>query len=481
MNGFKGFLSLYRPSYPKVLVYMLQSTEYQAPAYLAWFWRTSNFGGVMRRRSLDSTKAASLLLAAVYAGVGLQLIAAGLLLAVGAYQSQGIMIITGLILLVSYPLVWAHLLVIPLVLGRVFISAPAEKRLIVESAKIFAAHKGIKIAVAGSYGKTTMKELLATVLSEGLTVAATPANKNVSSSHAYFASKLTGDEDVLVIEYGEGEPGDVARFAEITQPTHAIITGLAPAHLDRYKTLAAAGADILSVADHLAGKNVYINDESPELIPFLKPDYHRFNKNGALGWKVKNISTSLGGTSFTLTKGRRSIDLSSHLVGRHQIGFLSLVATLGIELGMTVEQVRDGISETRPFEHRMQPYELAGAWIIDDTYNGNLEGLRAGTQLLAELRANRKIYVTPGLVDQGEQTESIHIEAGRLIAAASPDIIVLMRNSVTKYIQQGLSQARYQGEVRIETDPLEFYTNLNHFVAAGDLVLMQNDWTDNYA
>ena len=93
-----------------------------------------------------------------------------------------------------------------------------------------------------------MKELLNTVLSEGLKVRATPANKNVSISHARFAAKLTGDEDVLIIEYGEGAPGDVARFARLTHPTHAVITGLAAAHLDRYKTVKAAGEDIFAVA-----------------------------------------------------------------------------------------------------------------------------------------------------------------------------------------------------------------------------------------
>jgi UDP-N-acetylmuramoyl-tripeptide--D-alanyl-D-alanine ligase len=129
----------------------------------------------------------------------------------------------------------------------------------------------------------------------------------------------------------------------------------------------------------------------------------------------------------------------------------------------------------------MQPYELSGAWIVDDTYNGNLEGIRVGTELLADLKAKRKIYVTPGLVDQGEETEAVHIAAGRLIAASEADLVVLMKNSVTDYIKQGLKEAGYRGEVRVESDPLEFYSNLSHFVAHGDLVVMQNDWTDNYA
>ena len=148
---------------------------------------------------------------------------------------------------------------------------------------------------------------------------------------------------------------------------------------------------------------------------------------------------------------------------------------------MTPKQVEAGLAKTQPFEHRMQPYQLGGAWIIDDTYNGNLEGVRAGTELLASLEAKRKFYVTPGLVDQGGEKERVHIEVGELIAVAKPDIVVLMKNTVTAFIEQGLIKGGFNGELRIEPEPLEFYKNLEHFVAAGDVILMQNDWTDNYA
>jgi UDP-N-acetylmuramoyl-tripeptide--D-alanyl-D-alanine ligase len=128
----------------------------------------------------------------------------------------------------------------------------------------------------------------------------------------------------------------------------------------------------------------------------------------------------------------------------------------------------------------MQPYQLSGAWIIDDTYNGNLEGIRAGTQLLRDIEAKRKLYVTPGLVDQGDETERVHIEVGKLIAHAQPDIVVLINNSVTNYIEKGLKAGKFGGRLQIEEKPLDFYTNLSHFVANGDFVVMQNDWTDNY-
>lgn len=477
----KRLVELYRPRYLITLVYMLQSVEYRPGLYLRWFWRIQDFSRVMQRRALEYTKPARLLLLALCLGAALEVLAGALLIYLGIWHHLAGGVVFGVAAILAYPVVWAHLVVVPLSLGRWFVSLPAEERLIHDMEMAFAAHKGVKIAVAGSYGKTTMKELLATVLGEGLKVAATPANKNVSISHARFAAGLKGDEDVLIIEYGEGAPGDVARFARLTHPTHAVITGLAPAHLDRYKTLQAAGEDIFSVAHYLRGHNVYVNNESPSVKPFLKPAYKLFDAAGCLGWEVGDVTTGVSGTGFSLRKGKRTLQLRSGLVGRHQVGYLAFVAALALDLGLTDEQVTAGIAATAPFEHRMQPYQLAGAWIVDDTYNGNLEGIRAGTQLLRDLKAKHKIYVTPGLVDQGEETERVHVEMGRLIAAARPDQVVLMKNSVTDYIKQGLTDGKFKGKLRIESDPLDFYTNLTHFVANGDLVVMQNDWTDQYA
>lgn len=477
----RSFISLYTPRYPRTLVYMLQSSEYAIKPYVKWVARTKDFSKVMQRRTLEPTKASRLLLLVAWLGMLVQVVGGLLLIYVGLKHNVAGGLAFGLALIISYPFVWAYALLVPLLLGRWFVSGPEAARLIGESESVFANHPGVKIAVAGSYGKTTMKELLAVVLREGLKVAATPANKNVSVSHAHFAAKLKGDEDILIIEYGEGAPGDVARFARLTHPTHAVITGVAPAHLDRYKTVRAAGSDIFSIAEYVKSNRVYVNGDSPDLQPFLKKSYHVFDTTGAFGWKVEEVEVDLTGTSFTLKKGKQSLKLQSGLIGRHQVGFLAFVAAFALELGLSAKQVQAGITKTLPFEHRMQPYQLAGAWIVDDTYNGNLEGIRAGTQLLGDLEARRKIYITPGLVDQGKETEQIHHEVGKLIAAAQPDLVVLMENSVTGFIKKGLKQGAYKGALHVESSPLEFYANLTHFVASGDLVVMQNDWTDNYA
>jgi UDP-N-acetylmuramoyl-tripeptide--D-alanyl-D-alanine ligase len=478
-----GLYALFGPRFANTVVYMLQSTEYQVGPYLRWFWRTQNFAHVMKRRQLDRTKAARWLSRAIAFGMAIQIVIGVRFILLGALGDMTGGVYFGLALLISYPVVWAHLAVIPLELGRIFVIRPKVARSIKHSEQLFRDHPGVKIAVAGSYGKTSMKELLLTVLSEGLSVAATPANKNVASSHAVFAGKLKGDEEVLIIEYGEAAPGDIVRFAKTTHPTHGIITGLAPAHLDHYKTLEAAGKDIFSLAEYLKGENVYANGDSLPMLPFIQhtPGVRVYDANGALGWRVKDLELSPTATSFKLAKGKQTLQLTSGLLGRHQVGPLSIAAVLALGLGLTQKQVEAGVAKTEPFEHRMQPRQLGGAWIIDDTYNGNLEGVRAGTELLASLSAKRKFYVTPGLVDQGEEKERVHVEMGELIAKAKPDVVVLMKNSVTAYIEEGLIKGGYNGEIQIEDEPLGFYKNLEHFVAAGDVVLMQNDWTDNYA
>lgn len=473
-------ISLYTSSYPTTLVYMLQSTEYQVGPYLAWYRRTKDFSKVMYRRQLHKTKAAKLLLLAVSLGMLVEVLVGLALVWFGYSHNQLPLTLLGTLAIIFYPVVWAYLITVPLLLGRWFVAAPKERKLVSASEALFKKHPGLKIAVAGSYGKTSMKELLKTVLSEGKTVAATPANKNVAVSHAQFARKLTGKEDVVIIEYGEGAPGDVERFAKTTHPTMGVITGLAPAHLDHYPNLQAAGEDIFSLAGYVGADNTYVNGDSEAARTFIKPGYRTYTSQEAMGWKVSDVKIDFTGTRFVMKKGKQSLKLHSGLLGEHQVGPLAFAAALADSLGLSAAQIEEGVGQTMPFDHRMQARAIRGAWILDDTYNGNIDGMKAGLNLLKVLPGKRKIYVTPGLVDQGVETESVHVELGRAIAAANPDKVVLMYNSATRYIQNGLKLGHYKGEVQLEHYPLDYYVNLEQFIAAGDVIMLQNDWTDNY-
>lgn len=477
----RSFYSTEILKFPSYFVYMLQQVEYEPYKYATWLVRIIRsgqpFSSVMKRKSLVYTSRAKMLLLVIYTFL-LVYVATVILILINVSIIWKILLVislpvtaTILTIFVLYVIAWcAHKLIV----------IPEHRKLTAQAREIFFQHKGVKIAVLGSYGKTTMKELLATLLIEERKVAATKGNMNVLVSHAGYAKQLTGDEDVLILEFGEGAPGDIEKMADMFRPDYAVITGLAPNHLDHYPDLAAVAEDLLNIYNFVDASQVYVNGDSVMLREYLPKNALCYTKEGLLDWSVSNVQLGISTLQFNLNRNNSLMHLQSSLIGAHQIGPIVAASVLAVNLGLSPKSIELGVANAVPYEHRMQPRFLQGAWLIDDTYNGNLEGMQAGLKYLHAIEAKRKWYVTPGLVDQGSETERVHNELGKAIANSQPDIVVLMDNSVRPIIQRAMESNGYKGNIIIEPDPLKFYTGLEHIIVAGDVVLMQNDWTDNY-
>jgi UDP-N-acetylmuramoyl-tripeptide--D-alanyl-D-alanine ligase len=478
----KTFFSLYTPKLPIYFVYMLQQVEYEPKKFLSWieevFGKRRAIQTVMQRKSLVLTSKATTLLVFSYTLYIALFVAAFMLADPELSLWFYIVYFIGALFVSPYVLV-LNLTGITALAWILFVS-PSQNRLIKQSKLKLDTHKGTKVAIIGSYGKTTMKELVGTILKEGKNVRATPGNMNTAYSQAKFIRQLEGSEEVLLFEFGEGKPGDVEAMTATIQPDYAVITGLAPNHLDKYTSLDMLADDLLAVYKKMPQTAVFANNDSFMLKKYLKKSMQTYSSTGVMGWNISNVLVSVTETTFTMTKGKKRLDIATKLIGRHQVAAVGFGAALADMLGLTKKQIETGSKNIAPFEHRMQPRNVGGAWIIDDTYNGNLEGLQAGLKLLEELDFARKWYVTPGLVDQGQEMERVHKELGRAIASAQPDIVVLMENSVRPIIEKAMYDNDFRGELRVETHPLDFYLNIEHVIAAGDIVLMQNDWTDNY-
>jgi len=477
----KKYWTRYLAIYPTTLLYMLQDTEYKLGQYIAWFNRTNDFRYVMKRRTLDLTPKIIQLRRTLWA----IWIIVEIFLAICVYLAITMQAtywgLIGIAVVALLPFILGYGILVPVAVGQFLIQKPRERKIIRKADNIFAAHASTRIAVVGSYGKTTAKEILATVLAEGLKVAATPGNMNTPIGVSRFAHTLKGDEDVLVLELGEEKPGDIMTLSKLTRPTMGLITGINESHLSSFKTLDKTVSTIFELTDYLSSDaTVYKNKESELLASKLKGgDPYAYDRSGVDGWKVSNAITSLEGTTFVARKGDKVVHAHTELIGLYKVGVTVAAISIADSLGLTTKQIETGLSKVKAFDHRMQPKRMHGAWVIDDTYNGNSDGVKDGLALLKSTKAKRRIYVTPGLVEQGSKTKEVHNKIGSL-AAKSADMVVLMKNSVTDYIVDGLNEAGFKGELLIVDDPLEFYTNLEHFVAAGDVVLMQNDWTDNY-
>lgn len=472
------FLSLFSPSLPRNLVYMLQASGYGWGEYMGWFWRAPDIGQVMYRKSLNPTPKARLLLGVAWSLVIIQLMCVVWLMIDGE-TGWSRLIAVGLLLLT--PIVTALVLPLFVWLGQLVVQRPQQGKRLEAAEATFSQHPGIKIAVAGSYGKTTMKNMLATVVAEGKKVGVTPGNLNTPLGLAEFAKQLDGDEEVLIFELGESHAGDIRQLAEMVRPNFGIITGVNEAHLETLGSLEAATATIFELVDFLGPGFVVGNAESQPVKDNADKKMKLYDSRGINGWKVSSVKTDINGTSFNLKKGKKNIKVDTVLLGRHQIGPLSAVADLADSLGLKPKQIEAGIAKIEAVDHRFKPYELAGAIIIDDTYNGNPDGIKTGIDFVGSVKGfKRKIFVTPGLVDTAEQKAKLHRDIGRQAAKVFDEIFVI-KNSNAPYIKQGAEKAKFKGSFAEIEDPLGFYQNLESMVASGDLVLLQNDLPDNYA
>jgi UDP-N-acetylmuramoyl-tripeptide--D-alanyl-D-alanine ligase len=470
--------SRYRPRFVRSLVYILQASEYNWRDYLAWYHRTSDFANVEKRKSLVWTAKAKTLFALSWTFIIAW--AGGLMAFAGSTGSDvPIVVLAGVVFLLPFYFPYV-LLVMNVLVGLA--QKPIEAHRIREAKTKLTLHRGVKIAIAGSFGKTSMREILKTVLAEGKRVAAPGGSFNTPLGIASFVSSLKGDEEVLLFELGEYYPGDVRTLCAVVEPRIGVVTGVNEAHLEKFGTLERTTDTIFELADFVEADNLYVNGESEAARARVHDGNILYSRAAAGEWLIENARTGLDGTVFTLVRGDERIDARSQLLGLHQIGPIAAAAVIASHLGLSPEQIESGIAKTKAFEHRLESrVDSDGVVTLDDSYNGNPDGVAAVVDFLAGLKGHRRFYVTPGLVEMGARAEEVHREIGRRLAEAGIEKVVLIRNSMTPFVERGLKDAGYKGEVIWFDDALVAYKALPHLTIKGDIVLLQNDWPDQYA
>lgn len=471
------WLSRRHPRYIRSLVYMLQASEYDIRHFLSWHERVQDFRDVEKRKKLVLTPKAIALYSVGWIMVALVLFLAGVSFTNYSFPWNYIL---PLILILELPLFALLGILAALTVSR-GLQIPVEYILASRARQKLAAHTSIKIAIAGSYGKTSMREILKTVLGAGKKVAAPGGSQNTPLGITKFIASLKGDEDIIIFELGEYYPGDIRKLCKIVQPAIGVITGVNEAHLEKFGTLDKTASTIFELADYLKEKAVYVNGDNDIARGKARKNHALYSREGVGSWKVENAKTDLSGASFVLIHGNTKIYGSSKLLGLHHVGALAAASDIATSLGLTPAQIEAGISETKPFAHRLEPRDDGGVVTLDDSYNGNPDGVKAVIEFLASLKDRRRFYVTPGLVEMGARKEAVHTEIGRQLAAAGIEKVILVRNSVTPYIEKGLNEANNKGEIIWFNDGLDAYTALKHLTVKGDVVLLQNDWPDQYA
>ncbi|MEK7083431.1 MAG: Mur ligase family protein, partial [Patescibacteria group bacterium] len=326
----KDWLSRYHVRYPRSLAYMLQASEYNIRDYFAWYHRTKNFTHVEKRKHLVKTPKALLLLIMSWGVVFLMFGGIIYMISVGTAPLRYALFLV--IALVS-PYLLAYTIIIPLLVIKIAGQWPLEYMILRKARQKLKAHTAVKIGIAGSFGKTTMREILKTVLSEGKKVAAPPHSHNTVLGISQFIHTLKGDEDILIFELGEYYPGDVRRLCDLVDPSMGVITGINEAHLQKFKTREQTVKTIYELADYLGEKPVYVNGENELAKNNMRSGHIAYSRTSVREWNIENQKSDLSGTSFTFAKNNIKWELRSALLGLHQIGPLVAACDIALTFG----------------------------------------------------------------------------------------------------------------------------------------------------
>lgn len=349
------------------------------------------------------------------------------------------------------------------------------------------------IGVTGSYGKTTMKQTLFTLLDGPVNAVATSESHNtpVAVSRSVLAD-VDESTDVFIVEMGAYGRGDIAALCAITPPDISILTGINEAHLERFGSLentiqakfeivteADPEAKVILNADDKLVRNNFTDFTADKTVQFYSAKNHdrcqyevydkRFHEDGTgISFRVKKDDDPLGYVKVN--------HLADYIIGNIIAGLC-----VGDLLGIDQERILKQAHNITPAEHRLQPIQRTrgNVLVIDDSYNGNPDGAQAAIDVLEKFIGRRTIYVTPGLVEMGDRAEEVHKKIGQRLAAVV-DVVVLVETSVTDWIKEGLESAAFGGELHTFESPQAMHENISDILHTGDVLLFQNDWPENY-
>ena len=356
-----------------------------------------------------------------------------------------------------------------------------------DAKKIIESHKGlIIIGVTGSFGKTSTKNYLASVLAEKYNVLVTPGNFNTLLGVVRtIREHLRPYHQVFIVEMGAKQKNDIKEICDLVHPKIGIVTAVGEMHLETFKCIENIQETKFELINSLpAGGIGVINNDSEHIRSYngiTGPcKIIRYGIESNTDYKAKNVNYGAGGVSFALNDGRI---YTTRLLGAGNI--LNILAAIAVadKLGVPENRLRNAIARLQPVEHRLSMKVANGITVLDDAYNSNPQGAKMALEVLKNFTVgenNRRIVITPGFVEMGHRQAEANRELGRTIAG-SCDYAIIVNATNREAIKGGIDEVGMSAGNYFLADSLSHaHAHLAQILKAGDVVLYENDLPDNF-
>lgn len=325
--------------------------------------------------------------------------------------------------------------------------------------KKLSSNKNLKIiAITASYGKTSIKNFLYDVLKSKYRVYKTPRSINTLAGIIKDINEnLSDDPDFYIVEAGAREKGDIDEISRFINPHIAIVGQIGEQHIEYFKSLEKIRNTKMELlnSDRLEHAFVHISAN-------VKKD-----KNITIyGNDLKNVVSTLDGIKFEIRLNNINEKFHTKLLGSFNANNLEVVILTALYLGIKIENIKKSIENIPTVEHRLQKIEANGKIIIDDSYNGNLQGMLSSYELINTYNG-RKVIITPGIVESSEQA---NIELAKKIDTVF-DLVIITGKVNLKILNNYITRS----EKIILKDKNKLQNTLATYTQTGDIILFSND------
>ena len=351
------------------------------------------------------------------------------------------------------------------VISGVYEKVLLNRFIVVASDKLKIMSRLMIICVTGSYGKTSIKNFLAQILKEKYRVYATPRSVNTHTGLvADINNNLDYTTEIYIAEAGARLKGDIAQIAHFLNPQYAVIGEIGEQHIEYFKHIDNIVETKFELLQSARLKKAFVFKDNPTPPATLEPS--TLKKIQYFPENVRNIEANLDGTSFELFIKDEWYQFKTMILGRFNVTNLSAAIYMGVELGLRIEDIQKAVRRLEPILHRLHKIEANERLIIDDSFNGNLKGMKEAIRL-SSLYNGRKIIVTPGIV---ESTDEANIELAQAIDEVF-DIVIITGELNSKILRKHIQKA--QKIILHSKNALE--DMLKSCSEPNDLVLFSND------
>ncbi len=333
------------------------------------------------------------------------------------------------------------------------------------------------IAVTGSNGKTTTKEMIHQVLSGRRRGRGAPKSFNNAIGVPLTLLSVAPDDEYVVVEIGSNAPGEVGQLGELASPDIGVITGVAETHLEQLGSLEGVATEKASLIDHVReGGSAVLSAESELLVRLTRRRRRRavrqvrFGRCDGVDLRATQLASGPGRVSFCLDGGQR---VTIPMPGEHNV--LNALAAIGVarEMGIGLTEAADRLAEFRPPPMRMEVHRWGQVTLINDAYNANPASMAAALAVLRNWPdAGRRVFVAGDMWELGTATLTKHQQLGRQIAEAGIEVLVAV-GDLADAVTQAAREASAAIQVEAASGIEDAADRLGQVIQPGDAILLK--------